>query len=95
MNRFRGNIIIEGEVAYEEDSWNRIRIGEVTFSKPKKIARCSMITIDQKTGENFGPEPLKTLASFRREGNQVKFGVLWIPEHQGRIRVSDQLEILN
>jgi len=95
MERFRGNIVFEGAAAYEEDTWSRIRIGEVTFSKPKKSARCTVITIDQKTGTNTGPEPLKTLAGYRRDGKDVQFGVLWIPENAGLVRLGDSLEIMN
>lgn len=95
IDRFRGNIIFEGEAGYEEDTWNRIRIGEVTFSKPKKAGRCSIVTIDQKSGEARGPEPLKTLAGYRREGKQVNFGVLWVPENNGRVRAGDTVNVLS
>lgn len=95
IERFRGNIIYEGQKAFEEDHWNRIRIGEVVFSQPKKCARCKMITMDQKTGASDGPEPLKTLSSYRRDGTRVNFGVLWIPENTGLIRLQDRVEVLS
>jgi uncharacterized protein YcbX len=94
MSRFRGNIVFHGEQAFEEDTWSRFRLGEVVFSQPKKAARCNMITIDQQTGLSEGPEPLKTLASYRREGSKVNFGVLWIPENPGVVDLTQKLEIL-
>jgi uncharacterized protein YcbX len=95
IDRFRGNILFAGVAAFEEDAWTRIRVGEVIFSQPKKCSRCAMITIDQKTGELDGPEPLKTLASYRREDRKVNFGVLWIPENSGIIRLNDVLKVLS
>jgi MOSC domain-containing protein len=94
MERFRGNIVYSGAVAFEEDEWQRIRIGDVTFTQPKKCSRCKIITIDQKTGESPSPEPLKTLASYRRDGTKVNFGVLWVPENTGRIALGSPIEVL-
>jgi len=95
LERFRANIVYEGQEAFEEESWNRIRIGDVIFSQPKKCSRCKIITIDQKTGLSEGPEPLKTLSSYRRDGNKVNFGVLWIPENAGKISRSSTVEVLS
>lgn len=39
-------------------------------------ARCEMVCGDPATGERSGPEPLLTLASFRRERAAINFGVL-------------------
>jgi len=94
LDRFRSNIVFQGNEAFEEDSWTRIRIGEVTFSQPKKCSRCKIITIDQKTGLSEGSEPLKTLSTYRREDGKVNFGVLWTPENPGRISLSSTLEVL-
>ncbi|QDK38232.1 MOSC domain-containing protein [Bdellovibrio sp. NC01] len=94
VDRFRPNIVFQGGQAFEEESWKKIKIGEVVFSLPKKCARCAIITIDQKTGEKTGAEPLKTLASYRRDDKGVNFGVLWIPENEGQIKIGDTLEVL-
>lgn len=94
MDRFRPNIVFAGTEAYEEDRWQRIQIGEVVFSKPKKCSRCIMIDVDQKTGEAKGPEPLKTLASYRRGEKGVDFGVLWTPENEGVVRPGDSIQVL-
>lgn len=94
VDRFRANIIFQGQTAFEEETWKKIKVGEVIFSLPKKCARCTIVTIDQKTGIPSGPEPLKTLAGYRREGTEVFFGTLWIPENEGVIRVGDSLQVL-
>jgi len=93
-DRFRANILFAGSAPYEEETWKRVRIGDVVFSQPKRCARCTIVTIDQASGAPSGPEPLKTLAGYRREGKDVFFGTLWIPENTGVVRRGDVLEIL-
>ncbi|WP_413581892.1 MOSC domain-containing protein [Bdellovibrio sp. HCB288] len=96
MNRFRPNIVIDGQKAYEEDTWKRIKIGNVYLSQPKLSARCKITTIDQQSGVSQGMEPLATLANYRRDtSNRVNFGTLWIPENDGTIQVNDALEIIS
>lgn len=94
MNRFRPNVVISGKQAFEEDQWKKIRIGDVTFSQPKGSARCNVINIDQQTGMPSGPDPLKTLSTFRKMDRGVFFGVLWIPENTGVIREGDSVQVL-
>ena len=90
MNRFRPNIVVKGTSAYEEDSWVDFNIGDVPFYQAGKCKRCVFTTIDQQTGEK-GVEPLKTLASYRREGSDVVFGLNSIAAQEGVIRVGDAL----
>ena len=93
MNRFRPNVVIEGAEAFAEDHWATIRIGEVTIECDKPCARCVITTIDQNTAVKHS-EPLKTLATFRKEDNQVMFGQNAIHLNQGTIKVNDEVEIL-
>ena len=39
-------------------------------------ARCEMICMDQATGVRAGPEPLLTLASYRRQKGKIFLGIL-------------------
>ena len=94
MNRFRPNLVVAGPPAYAEDGWAKVRIGGVTFHGVKPCDRCSMTTVDQETGEAAGPEPLKTLASYRSNDRKVLFGRLLIPDGAGVVRVGDGVEIL-
>lgn len=97
MNRFRPNLVISGvERAFAEDTWRRIKIGEVLFNVAKPCERCVMTTVEQEKGVSSGKEPLKTLATFRLfEGyNSPIFGQNLIPEQEGVIRVGDHIEIL-
>jgi uncharacterized protein YcbX len=94
IERFRPNVVFNGTTAFEEEKWTRIKIGAVTFSQPKKCSRCAIINIDQATGVPAGPGPLKTLAGYRRDDKDINFGVLWIPENEGKFSLQDPLEIL-
>lgn len=93
MNRFRGNIIVSGAQAHEEDRLRKITIGEVEMYGVKPCARCIMTTIDVDTAQK-GKEPLKSLATYRKLGHKILFGENFIPGNEGQVMVGDTLEIL-
>ncbi|BET00368.1 cofactor sulfurase [Nesidiocoris tenuis] len=64
---FRGNIIIRGPSAYEEDTYEWVRIGDnVVFRNFKPCTRCSLTTIDPDTSvRNKNLEPITTLKTYR------------------------------
>lgn len=94
MDRFRPNIVVHRAAPYAEDSWGRIRIGEITFAVVKPCARCTITTVDQSSGER-AREPLRTLARYRRvRGQGVMFGQNLVHESTGVIRVGDAVELL-
>lgn len=93
-NRFRPNFVIEGSNPFEEDRWTRFRIGEVEFERVKPCVRCVITTTDQQSGERRGPEPLRTLALYRRdEKGGVLFGQNLIARGTGTVRVGDIVEV--
>lgn len=94
MDRFRPNIVIAGCQPYEEDRWSGIRIGTVTFRLVKPCGRCVVTTVDQETAET-GPEPLQTLATYRKKEKGIMFGQNMIHQNLGRLAVGDRLEILS
>ena len=95
MNRFRPSVVVAGSKAFEEDEWQRIAIGETEFTAVKQCVRCAITTIDQAEGEFRGPEPLKTLATFRRLEQNVAFGAYFRPlASGGKLRVEDELRVL-
>lgn len=95
MNRFRPSVVVAGSGAFEEDEWQRIAIGETEFEAVKLCVRCSITTVDQAQGEFRGPEPLKTLATFRRLEQNVAFGAYFRPLTAGaKLRVGDDLRVL-
>jgi uncharacterized protein YcbX len=94
-DRFRTNFLFEGAAAFEEDSWERFRIGEVEFEVLKPCARCVMTTTDQQTGQRQGREPLKTLATYRNHQGKVYFAQNAVARTFGTVRVGDVIEVLS
>jgi len=96
MRRFRPNLVVDGEVAYQEDHWRRLRVGDVEFAGVKNCSRCVFTTIDPDTGvKDPHKEPLRTLGSYRRQSHSgVYFGQNLIPRSGGVIHVGDRVEIL-
>lgn len=96
MDRFRANLVIEGNSQpFAEEQWPALRIGETRLRSAGSSERCIVTTVDQQSGQR-GAEPLRTLATFRRVagGNAVCFGVNFIQENKsGRLNVGDAIEL--
>jgi uncharacterized protein YcbX len=91
--RFRPTILITGCDAYAEDSWRKIRIGDLPFDVVKPCARCVVTTIDPMTAER-GKEPLATLNEYRKQGSKVLFGQNCVHRELGSVRVGDSIEVI-
>lgn len=95
MDRFRPNLVISGCPPYAEDAWPRVRVGEIVFRAGGPCARCVVTTTNQLTAER-GREPLRTLASYRRDPHDltdVNFGQNLIHETKaGSLRVGDAVK---
>jgi len=95
MAHFRSNIVVKGCEAFAEDSWKRIRIGEVEFEVVKPCSRCVLTTYDPVSLQQVAKgEPIKTLANYRMANNEVFFGQNLVPLNQGQIKEGDTIEIL-
>ncbi|NQV42030.1 MAG: MOSC domain-containing protein [Candidatus Marinimicrobia bacterium] len=93
MDRFRANLVVSGFDAFAEDGWKRIRIGDVDFMVVKPCARCQVTTIDQETGAS-SKEPLKTLATYRKQDGKVMFGMNLIALSAGSVNLNDPVTII-
>jgi len=94
MNRFRPNIVVRGCEPCAEDTWNKIRIGDVELGIVKPCARCVVTTIDKDTLEK-SKEPLKTLSKYRRHNLGAIFGQNVIPVNEGRLQLGMNVEVLH
>lgn len=96
--RFRMLIDLEGAEAHEEDTWigRRIAIGDAILRVTKPDARCAITTQDPDTGVR-DLDTLRTLIAYRglREGHHADFGVLADVEQPGRIRLGDDVMVLD
>jgi uncharacterized protein YcbX len=94
MNRFRPNLVIKGCEPSAEDTWNKIKIGDVELALVKPCARCVVTTIDKVTLEQ-SKEPLKTLAKYRKHELGAIFGQNVIPLNVGRLQLGMNVEVLS
>jgi hypothetical protein len=95
MLRFRPNLVVNGSEAYAEDSWKRIRIGELEFRVVKGCSRCIMTTLDPQTGERSADrEPLTTLKTYRERDGNVYFGQNLIACGEGQLRLDMPVQVL-
>ncbi len=95
--RFRMLIDLEGARAHEEDTWigGRIAIGDAVLRVTKPDARCAITTQDPDTGER-DLDTLRTIIGYRglRDGKHADFGVLADVEQPGRMRLGDEVRVL-
>jgi len=92
MERFRPNLVFTGGAPYAEDGLRRFTIAGIRFQGVKPCARCVLTTVDPLTAET-GPEPLRTLSTYRTLGGKVLFGMNLLHEGEGVLRVGDALTI--
>jgi uncharacterized protein YcbX len=64
IERFRPNIVLRGLPAWAEDHIDTLVIGEVTLRLVKPCTRCSIPTLDPRTGERSS-DPTPALRRFR------------------------------
>ena len=95
MARFRPNIVISGwQTPYTEDDIREFSIGTTRLRWVKPDVRCQVTMVDQPTGERAGPEPLRTLADYRREPDGgVSFGIKAAVQTPGEIEVGDEITL--
>ncbi|KZE33465.1 MOSC domain-containing protein [Crenobacter luteus] len=92
---FRANLVVDADFAWQEDEWQRIRVGEVEFEITKPCTRCVFTTVDPERGERRADgEPMKTLIRTRALPEGICFGVNMRALNSGTIRIGDALEVL-
>ncbi|MER6018031.1 MOSC domain-containing protein [Streptomyces anulatus] len=105
MDRFRPNIVIDsrpgerhGEdwaaAPHAEDRIRRMTIGAADLGYTKLAVRCAVTLVDQEAGARGGPEPLRTLAGYRRAaGGGVVFGAKFSVMRPGKLSVGDEVAV--
>ena len=105
MSRFRANIIVRGNRAWDEEYWVRIAIGGLSFRVLQGCVRCAVPTVDQETGmrpDGHNPtamlrriqtRPARTHGPYAELGPY--FGVWAAPDNTSRVsvRVRDKVSI--
>ncbi|MFF9897981.1 MOSC domain-containing protein [Streptomyces longispororuber] len=95
MSRLRPNVVVDGwDEPHREDRPLAIRIGNTELGFAKPALRCAVTLVDQASGERAGPEPLRTLATYRRQpGGGVALGAKYSVLRTGKLAVGDQLTV--
>lgn len=89
IQRFRGNILIDGVKAWEERNWigKIIQIGDVKFKVLKNIPRCIAINLKPNTDD----KNLNLLKSLKKNYKHFDMGIYLIPLSNGKIELDDNL----
>jgi uncharacterized protein YcbX len=95
MARFRPNVVVAGwPEPHVEDRVRTVEVGGAELGFTKLAIRCAVTLVDQDTGERVGPEPLRTLATYRRDpGGGVAFGAKFSVVRPGRVALGDALRV--
>ena len=93
MDRFRPNIVVSGWVEpHTEDEVRQMAVGTAKFGYAKQCVRCTVPMVDQETGAKAGPEPIRTLATYRRHPDGgVAFGMKAAVLRAGQVAVGDEV----
>jgi len=91
--RFRMLIEIVDAEPFEEDTWagRRIRVGDAVVRVGDPMPRCVVTTLNPDTAKKDFPT-LDILASYRKRGTELLFGMYGEVEVAGEVRVGDAVE---
>ncbi|MDX2394026.1 MOSC N-terminal beta barrel domain-containing protein [Streptomyces sp. DK15] len=107
MNRFRPNIVVDSgdshdhesaidwaAVPHAEDRARGITIGSAELGYAKLAVRCAVTLVGPEVGARQGPEPLRTLAGYRRSASGgVVFGTKFSVITPGKLSVGDEVAV--
>ena len=91
LQRFRGNIYIDGLNAWDERNWlnKTLTINDVKFKVIKEIPRCSATNIKPNSSEYN----LSVPASLKQFYNHINLGIYLLPLNNGNIKLYDDILI--
>lgn len=92
INRFRANIVIDGCAPHAEDDWSRINVDGIDILLVKACSRCSIPTVDQRSGE-IKRDVLTALASYRRRNNKIYVGMNGYHLRNGMLKVGQTVTV--
>ena len=91
IQRFRGNIYVDGIEAWEERNWigKIIKINDISFKVEKNIPRCVAINLKPNTDDNS----LNLLQSLKKTFNHFDMGIYLTALDNGKINTGDIISI--
>jgi hypothetical protein len=100
IERFRPNLIVDGEAAWCEDRWKTLRLGAggPVIDVTSRCGRCQVPNVDPDTGDKHKLEPFSTLMKYRRIDQGLPytpcFGMLCVPRDEGDVAVGMEVDII-
>ncbi len=91
LERFRGNIYINGLDAWEERNWinKTLEINNIKFKVIKEIPRCSATNIKPNSSKYNLSVPLL----LKKFYNHINLGIYLLPLNNGNIKLNDEILI--
>ena len=91
IQRFRGNICVDGVEAWEERNWigKIIKINDISFKVEKNIPRCVAINLKPNSDDN----QLNLLQSLKKTYNHFDMGIYLTALDDGTINIGDKIRI--
>ena len=91
IQRFRGNIYVDGIEAWEERNWigKIIKINNISFKVEKNIPRCVAINLKPKTDDSS----LNLLQSLKKTFNHFDMDIYLTDLDNGKINTGDIISI--
>ncbi len=88
--RFRSTLVLdtEGLPPHVEDGWagRELRVDDAVVRVRGAVPRCAVVDLDPLSGERTLPV-LRTLAGYRRDDSEIRFGVDAVVTVAGQVRV--------
>lgn len=102
IERFRPNIVIEGDEPWSEDVWKTIKLGgekdSIVIDVAARCARCQVPNVDPETAVKNKREPWTTLMDYRRIDKGITFkpifGMLCVPRAEGEVSVGMEFDVM-
>ncbi|XP_033734681.1 mitochondrial amidoxime-reducing component 1-like [Pecten maximus] len=95
ISNFRPSIMMEGSPAFQEDQWEAVKIGTVSFRMIDLCSRCNLINVIQDEGKHSeAKEPYTTLRRIRcfpKYGVKPCLGIYLALDVEGTINVGDDV----
>ena len=91
-SQLRATFTVHTDEPHREDAWigRRLTVGNAEVEVRSAIPRCHVIDLDPDTGLRR-TDAMKALAAYRRQGNEVVFGVDAVVTKPGRVHVGDDV----
>lgn len=95
MDRFRPNIVITGWAEqHTEDRVDGLGIGTAELGFQQQCVRCTIPLVEQRTGRRAGPEPIRTLADYRKAPDGgVTFAAYYTVLGGGQVSIGDNVTV--